>query len=145
MSKQLIRDLKFDRVQAATTSGTTTIASGAVSMANYEGVIFFTTFGTGHADNYLKGQQGAASNGSDAVDLAGTRVQTQAGGSNFSLALDIFRPTGAYVRCAAVRGSASTLEAMTAIRYNARKKPTENDVTDLMKAIAVVSPAAGTP
>ncbi len=145
MSKQLIKDLVIDRVAGATSSGTTTIASTAVAMANHEGVIFLTTFGTGHASNYLKGQQGAASDGSDAVDLEGTRVQTQAGDTNFTTVLDIFRPTGAYVRCAAVRGSASTLEAMTAIRYNARKKPTDNDIADLIASVAVVSPAAGTP
>lgn len=145
MSKQLLPDISVTRVQAATTSGTTTIASDAVAMPGYDGVIFITTFGTGAAGNFLKGQQGAASDGSDAVDLEGTRVQTQASDSNFTTVLDIYLPTGAYVRCAAVRGTASTLEAMTAIRYSSHKKPTDNDIVDLIASIAVVSPAAGTP
>lgn len=128
----------FDEVTAATSAsnGTTIDTAGA------EGVIFTTIFGTSAANNGLKAQQGAASDMSDAADLASTQVLLD--GTETTACLQIHKPTERYVRAVAVRGTSTTIPGGVAILYGLKTEPFDNDSQTDVAAESHVSPAEGT-
>ena len=127
---------------ANTGAGTTAVNGATVDMQNYEGVLFVCKFGTAAANNTIKGQQGQASDLSDAADLAGTSVAV--GSSDEIVWLDLYRPRERYVRMVAVRGTSTTVEWGVAIRYGPRKAPVDNNVAGTIAGELHVSPAEGT-
>lgn len=139
----LLTDCKLDKVADSTTTATSTVNSSIIDMQGYEGVIFITNIVTANAGNFLKAQQGAASNMSDAADLAGSRVDSNA--SDEMVALCIHKPVERYVRASVVRAGATTvLGEIYALRYGARTVPKDNSLTGTGQAKVVVSPAEGT-
>ena len=75
-------DWKLSLAKAATAAGTDdTLLTSAINMAGYEGVLFFTTFGTitATAVTSIKVQQSSDDGVADAYgDLAGTAVAVAA-------------------------------------------------------------------
>ena len=129
---------------AYTATGTSTISGTAVDMQGFDGVLFIVKLSVANAGNYLTAQQGALANGSDAADLAGTKVIGLV--ADNAIVLDVYRPTGRYVRPQVIRGGATTIiYSCVAIRYNCHKKPTTNTVANVCDSVTVVSPALGTP
>ena len=143
MSLKLEEDALALNTAAAVSAGTT-VDGAVVDMAGYEGVLFFCTIATANAGNYLKAQQGEASNLSDAADLAGTKVVAAANGS--VVCLEVNRPKERYVRPNVVRGGANTAVGdIYQLRYRANNQPTVNQITNLLVSVSVKSPAEGTP
>ena len=146
----LLTSCQLTMPAAETTSAGTAVNGTAVDMQGYDGVIFVARINTANAGNFLKAQHGDLANGSDAVDLAGTKVVTIADG-NLAI-LDVVCPAkGAtvgprYIRPVIIRAGANTVTGpIIAIRYNASKKPTVNTVASVADAKTVISPAEGTP
>ncbi|MFN7019874.1 MAG: hypothetical protein ACK4WH_00925 [Phycisphaerales bacterium] len=138
----LLPNVKIDLLTAATAAGTTTITSGIVDMAGWDGVIFVTTIQTPAANNIAKLQQGEASNLSDAADLAGS-AQTS-GTSDEGIILGVHRPLERYVRMSIARGTSTPLGEIWAIRYNGRTAPQTNSLSGTQAAKHLVSPTEGT-
>jgi hypothetical protein len=144
---QLSKSVSVCRCLNATAVGTTTVNSSVIDMSDYDGVVFIGQFGTiTDGTPALKAQGGAASDGSDAADLAGTACTPALTDDNKAVVLDIYRPTQRYIRAAIVRGGATgaVIDSVVAIRYAARTKPTTNDATTVAITEAWVSPAPGT-
>lgn len=118
-----------------------------LDMQGYEGVLIivkFATIATG-AVTHIKAQQGAASNLSDAADLAGTRQDVADDDDNQIFQIDIFRPAERYVRLVIDKdASNTTAESAIYIQYGAHKAPVSNNVTDAVTTELHVSPAEGT-
>lgn len=146
----LLEDIKIVRVSNAVAAGTTAANGTAVDMTGYDGVLFLIAFGaivTG-AITSVKAQQGAASDGGDAVDLEGSGVTVADDQDNKVVALDIYRPRqgyGKYVRPVVSRGTQNaTIDSMIAILYNGRSKPVSLDATLVAASKSLGSPATGT-
>lgn len=124
----------------------TTDVLGVVDLEAYPGAqefVFLASFGTAAANNTLKAGVGAASNGSDASDLAGTSVGV--GASDEDVILAIKRPIGGrYLTCTALRGTSTTLENLWVIVCGYDGSASLATVSGTRKAEAHVSPATGT-
>lgn len=138
----LSTNVRITKVGDYSTAGTSAVNSTAVDMQGYDGVLFLTTMAVANAGNYINAAQGDASNGSDAADLAGTKVVVT--GSNEALWLDIYKPTKRYVRLEAVRTSSSAMGEIYAIRYGGRVLPESNAVVDALAGELHIGPAEGT-
>ena len=127
-------------VSAPTAAGTSAVNSASVDMTGYEGVIFITRFGTAASNNTVNAAGG--SDDSTFTDYTGTSVAS--GTSDENVWIDVFRPIDRYVRLEAARGTSSTLESVTAIRYGGRKQPVDNTTSGTIVGEAHVSPSQGT-
>ena len=139
----LMKNIKLRKVKAGQASGGTAVTSSVVDMANFDGVIFFCTIGTANAGNFMKIQQGAVSDLSDAADLEGTKVV--ATGDGEGVWVDVYRPQERYLRAYIDRSGADTTTGdIYAIQYSGRKQPIDNNVTDTIIGELHVSPDEGT-
>jgi hypothetical protein len=145
--QELGSDVQISSAIDATASGGTALA-GTVDMQGYDGVMFIVPMHVANAGNFIKAGQGDAANGSDAVDLEGSKVTPLA---NLDLAiLDIYRPRRGtlgprYVTCHVVRAGADTaIGGCIAIRYHSAKKPPVNTVAGQSIYKLLTSPAEGT-
>lgn len=138
----LLPNVSISKVAEAATSAGTTVTGTAVDMAGFDSVLFMADIATANAGNFLKVQGGEESDGSDAVDLAGTAV---AAASNGEVVVgDVYRPKQRYVRPAIIRGGANTATGpIYAIRYNSKISPAASAIAAASKIIQ--SPAPGTP
>jgi hypothetical protein len=93
----------------------------------------------------IKAQQGAASDMSDAADLAGSKIVVADDDDNQVFVLDIYRPAERYVRVV-IDNDASNASAQSALYYlyGGTELPTNNNVTDAVTTELHVSPAEGT-
>ncbi len=139
----LSEKVKLVKIQDHTTAGTTTITSSAVDTQGYDGVLFFTSYGTAAADNIAKVQQSSDDAAADAyADLVGSGVAS--GTSDEDVWIDIQRPKERYLKFLGVRGTSSTLESMWAILYNPRSVPVDNTTSGTITGEANLSTAEGT-
>lgn len=144
MEKDLIQDIKIDSVLTYTTAAASDITNATpLDMQSYNGVIFIARFGTAAADNTIQAQQGLAANGSDAADLAGSKVAV--GASDELVVLQIENPLERYIRPVVKRGTSSTLEFLLAIRYGPKQKPVANALAGTLALKRIWGPAEGTP
>lgn len=135
---------KLTKVADHTTAGTTDVESAIIDMSGWEGVRFFTSFGTAAADNLLKVQQDDANGAGGMADLLGTSVVSGASPSNEDVWVDVYRPTKRYLRCIAVVDTSSTVESIWAEQYGPRELPASSSVSGTITGEAHVSPAEGT-
>ncbi len=138
----LSKAIKIELGAATTAAGTSTVNGATIDTQGFEGVLFVIKFGTAAADNTIKAQQGAASNLSDAADLAGTSVGV--GASDELVWLDIHKPLERYVRCVALRGTSTTIDGCFAFLYGPSTKPTDNETAGTIHGELHVSPSEGT-
>jgi hypothetical protein len=107
-----------------TIAGVTTIDSTPLDMAGFSGVLFIVRFGTPAANNNIRVQQDTAVAMGAAADLAGTLVPS---GANSIVAVEAVYPGGPtgeqFVRCRVTRGTSTTIDSITAIRFGARSRP----------------------
>jgi hypothetical protein len=132
------------KVKAATSSGTTAVNSDAVDLSadgGWDGVLFLSTFGTANAGNKLKAQ--SSTDNSAWSDLAGSAI-VPAGTAEAVQGVDLFQPTGRYVRCVATRAEASTLGEVYALLYRGRSVPADNVVADTINVTRLAQPVNGT-
>lgn len=130
-------------VDGPTTAGTSEVDSTALDMTGYDGVIFIVKIGTAAANNSAKAQEDTATGMGTVQDLAGSSTPSSAVATLKTLVIDVQRPVKQFVRCAVLRGTSTTVDAIVAIQYRARNLPTTQS------AIAVAlkqlnAPAEGT-
>jgi hypothetical protein len=117
--------------------------TGTVDTAGFEGVMFVGSMATANVGNFGKVGQGAAANGSDAADLAGSKAAPVGNGDSF--AIDVYRPASRYVTVSVVRGGANSITGdVYAFLYGGRIRPTTHGAT-VTAAVTLSSPDAGTP
>lgn len=133
---------KLTKVADHTTAGTTDVESAILDMAGYEGVVFFTSYGTAASNNILKVQQDDANGAGGMADLLGTGVAS--GSSDEDVWVEVYRPTKRYVRCIAVVDTSSTVESIWALQYGPRELPVDNTTSGTITGETHASPAEGT-
>ena len=118
-----------------------------LDMLGFEGVLMivkFAAIATG-AVTHIKAQQGAASNLSDAADLAGTRQNVADDDDNQIFMIDLFKPTERYVRLVVDKDATNAVaESAVYVQYGAHKLPVSNNVMDAVTTELHVSPVEGT-
>lgn len=144
MPLNISSNVKLTKVADHTTAGTTDVESAILDMSGYEGVMFFTSFGTAAADNLLKVQQDDANASGGMADLLGSGVVSGASPSNEDVWADVYRPTKRYVRCVAVVDTSSTVESIWALQYGPRETPVDNTTSGTITGESSASPAEGT-
>ena len=140
---QLSNYIKILSGAATTSAGTSTVDGATIDTQGYEGVLWIAKFGTAASNNTLQAQQGAASDLSDAADLASTKVGV--GSSDELVWLDLRNPDERYVRCQALRGTSTTLDWVIALPYGPRVLPVDNTTAGTIHGEAHVTPSEGTP
>ena len=126
-------------------AGTTDINGATLDMKGFEGVLIEVVFGviTAAAVTSIKAQQGAASDLSDAADLAGTGQTIADTDDNKTFYIDINRPEERYVRLVVDRGTQNAVVASaTYFQYGARKEPVTH--ASGVSGEVFASPAEGT-
>lgn len=139
---ELSKEVKITKCAAGAEAATTAVNGSVLDMAGFEGVMFLASFGTANAGNYMKAQQGAVSNLSDAADLEDTKVTS--GTSDECVALDVYKPQKRYVRPVLVRGASSTTGIIWAIQYGSRVAPRVSALSGTLAIETHVSPDEGT-
>ena len=135
------QNVKVTKVHAYESTAGADHYSDIVDMANFEGVVFLASIGTAAANNGVKAQQDTDAAGGTMADLEGTKILSDA--TQVDFVLDVYRPRERYVRCAVIRGTSTTIEAVWAIQYGAHAMPTDNDTTTQASEVHA-SPAEGT-
>jgi hypothetical protein len=129
-------------IQALKAADNETLTGNGVDMQGFDSVIFVAGAMEGEALNFaLKAQQAAASDYSDAADLAGTNVAFSTGVSTRGLSsLEIVQPGEQYVRpvITVPNAVAATPTFCLAIQFNAK------DVPQVNAGELHVTPAEGT-
>jgi hypothetical protein len=125
-------------VDAPTATGTTTIDSTAIDMADYTGVLFIVRLGSPAANNDIRVQQDTVVGMGTAADLAGSKDISTA--NNVCVIEYIPAGTAAeqFVRCRVTRGTTTTIDTMIAIRFGKRVKPAAVPSGTTFKAITGV-------
>jgi hypothetical protein len=98
----LTKGLKFSTAVAPAdgVAAQTDIEGTTLDMAGYDGVVMYCRFGaiTAGGVQSVKAQSGAASDMSDAADLAGTKQTVGDGDDGEIFVIDLVRPAERYVR-----------------------------------------------
>ncbi len=141
MINSIFKDCKIS-ISSLKAADNETLTGATLDMQGYDAVAFVAVALKGEALNFsIKGQQGAASDMSDAADLAGTAVAfTTAIGTDGLTALEIHQPLERYVRALVTvpNATAATPTAVIALQFNAKNVPITNS------GELAVSPAEGT-
>lgn len=140
--RELLKDAKITEVVIATVTGTSTINSAEVDMANYENVVFITSLGTTASNNGHKIQQDVVTGMAGAADLLGSQLLCN--GTGRVLMSEVIKPLERFVRCSVLRGTTTTINNVIAIQFGARKRPIDNNVANTQAAETLVSPIEGT-
>ena len=145
---QLSKATKLIRVSNAVSAGTSDVETTAVDMQGWGGVRWITAFGaiTSSAVTSVKAQQGAASNLSDAADLAGTAISIADTDDNKIVSLEVVRPQERYVRLVVDRGTANAvIDSVVAELFDPVSLPSSgDDSTTCVTGESSVEPAEGT-
>lgn len=123
LSGYLSDNTKIDQAIAATIAGTTTITSAAFDMTGYEHVMVIATFGTPAANNTVTLQTGATSTTASTVATMNDATLTP-------LILDCQNVPLQFVKVQCARGTSSTIDQVTIIRYGARAKAVTQAATE---------------
>jgi len=126
-------------------AATTDINGTTLDMAGWMGVLIKVTMGAivSGAVTVIKAQQGAASDLSDAADLAGTGQSIADTDDEKVFYIDIYRPGERYVRVVVDRGTQNaTVASAEYIQYGPRKPPSSHGTNVTGEGFA--SPAEGT-
>jgi hypothetical protein len=142
-SKLLSENVLITKCADAAGAATSDVTGSTIDMAGWDGVLFVTSYGTPAANNLIHVEQGAASNMSDAADLAGGEVDLS-GASDEDQWIDLVQPRERYVRCIAQRGTSSTLENLWAIQYRGKSRPQTNLTSGTIYGKRLIRPAEGT-
>jgi hypothetical protein len=116
-------NVAVDQAIAATGAGTSTITSSEFDMLGYTSALIVCTFGTPAANNTITLQDSATSGG-EASTTATTNDATKT-----PLVLDVQNVGGRYIKIQAARGTSTTIDQVTLVRYNARIRPTTQTST----------------
>ena len=107
-------------------SGTADRNGATLDMAGYDGVLVVCKLAAiaASAVTQIKMQQGAASDLSDAADLAGTGVTIAADDDDEVKYIDLYQPRERYVRCVMDKdGSNACAESVVYVQYRSKTGP----------------------
>lgn len=138
MFGQVLSDDIAIAMDAPTVTGTTTIDSTPQDMSGFSGILFIVRLGSPAANNNIRAQQDVVVGMGAAADIAGTLI---ASGAVNIVALEILHPGEQFVRCRVTRGTTTTIDSITAIKFGARQRPTLVPATVLFESW--VTPAEG--
>lgn len=143
-----MEDVSLTRVKSASAAGQTEVDSDSVDMADYDGVLFFTTVGTltSGAVTALKIQQSDDNDDGDAwTDLAGTAIDIADDDDGQTFGVQIINPRERYLRAVVTRGTANAvIGEIYALRFGGDRRPIVNSVADAATFTSHQSPAEGT-
>jgi hypothetical protein len=142
MARNLLSRTKFVKVKDHSAASTADVNSDIVDTAGYEGVVFFTSFGTANATNTIKVQQSATNATDDMTDLTGTSVAS--GTSDEDVIVEVHHPTDRYVRAVVARGASSTCESIWACLYGKGGNIAANSLSGTQIAEVHAGPSEGT-
>lgn len=141
---ELGKDCKIVRLLNDVAAGTGDTQTGStVDMQGFDNCLLLFAIGavTATGTAKCKAGQGAAANGSDASDLAGSGYSVTV--SNKLAVLDIIKPTARYITPAIVRATANVvIDSVVAILYNGRTRPEVVDAS-VANVDSLYSPALG--
>jgi len=149
MSGMLSERVRIDRIKTAQAVGTAAVTSDIIDLGAeeaFDSVMFLVLWGAiTDGTPYVKAQQGAASNMSDAADLEGTSTEAAITDDNLVSVLDIRRVQERYVRAVVTRGGSTgaVVDGILAILYDSAKEPVTQSA-DVAAHEKHVSPAEGT-
>jgi hypothetical protein len=134
---------KYDVAQnhAEAASGTTTITGSTIDMANFDALVIMARVSTANAANYMYLEHGDESDLSDAANVASSKALPT--NNNEIAAVEIIKPIKRYARAYVVRGSATAVGSMLALREQARKKPADCTVDGQIRGKVLISPDSG--
>lgn len=139
----LFKDVKLTKIAVGAITATTDVDSSIIDMSGYDGVVIFGSIATANAGNFIKAQQGAASDLSDAADLEGSKVVAAADAQ--VVWVEIHKPLEQYLRAKIVRAGATTVTGdLYALQYSGRVRPETNLVTNALIGSLLISPSEGT-
>jgi hypothetical protein len=142
MARNFLSRTKLVKVKDHSASSTDAVESSIVDTAGYEGVVFFTSFGTANATNSIKVQTSATNATDNMADVLGTSVSS--GKTNEDLVLEVYRPTQRYLQVVVTRRAATTCESIWADLYGGAAEIANNSVAGTQVAELHSSPALGT-
>jgi len=142
MAQNFLSKCKLVKISDHSAASTADVTSSIVDTAGYQGVVFFTSFGTANATNTIKVQHNTANQTTGMADVLGTSVAS--GSSDEDVIVEIHRPQARYLQIVAARGASSTLESVWAALYGGDARLASNSVTGTQIAEVHSSPAAGT-
>ena len=128
-------------------SGTADRNGETFDTAGLEGVLMVVKVAAVAAGgaNSIKAQQGAASNLSDAADLAGTAITIADDDDNQIFIIDLYRPRERYVRVVVDKDTTNACaESAIYIGYGPRVMPATLTLADEVTYEKHISPAEGT-
>lgn len=124
IAKYLSDDCKLTKISDPTANGTTAVVTAEVDMVGFEGVLFFTSYGTAAANN-IATVQASATTGAE----ADTTTTCTSGTSDEDVIIDVFQPGYRFLKLSCARGTSSTLGDIWALQYGARSKAQTSDLT----------------
>lgn len=142
MARNLLSRVKLVKIADHSAASTADVTSSIVDTAGFDGVVFFTSFGTANATNVIKVQQNTANQTTGMADLAGSSVSS--GTSDEDVIVEIHKPQERYLQVVASRGASSTLESVWACLYGKGGSIGDNSVSGTQVAELHASPAEGT-
>lgn len=121
-----------DQAIAYTTAGTSTITSSAIDMQGFEHLMVIALIGTAAANNVITVQTGDTSSTS--------ATSATSGSSSVSLqVIDIQNVNKRYVKVSVARGTSTTIEQVTVIRYGTRAAAVTQAATTVVTAYSTPS------
>lgn len=114
-------DHKVILAKAGAGAATSEVLTDIIDTLGFAGCMFVGSIATANAGNYAKVQSGAASDLSDAADLAGTKVVP--GHNADSFMIDVYQPQERYLRVSVTRGASTATGDIYAILYGADRLP----------------------
>lgn len=118
-------NVAIDQAIAYTTGGTSTITSSAIDMQGYKHLKVIAFLGTAAANNIVTVQTGDTS--------STTATTATSGSSSVSLqVIDIQNVNKRYVKVSVARGTSTTIEQVTVIRYGALAKAVTQAATTVV-------------
>lgn len=142
MAQNFLSKCKLVKLADHSAASTADVTSSIVDTAGYQGVVFFTSFGTANATNTIKVQHNTANQTTGMADVLNTSVAS--GSSDEDVIVEIHRPQARYMQVVAARGASSTLESVWAALYGGDGGVAANSVSGTQIAEVHASPAAGT-
>lgn len=142
MARNFLSRAKLIKVADHSAAATSDVTTSIVDTAGFEGVVFFSSFGTANATNVVKVQQNTSNQTTGMADLAGTEVSS--GTTDEDVIVEIRQPQERYVQAVFERGASSTLESVWACLYGGDDGLAANSVAGTQIAELHASPAEGT-
>ena len=136
---------KVTRIMNSVSAGTSEQTSSSIDMQGYDGVEFFSAFGTIVSGAETSVKIATSTDDSSFSDLLGTSITVADDDDDGVTVHDIDRPLERYLRVVIPRATQNaTIDGVIAIQYKSRKGATSDDSSTVIAREIHASPARGT-